>query len=426
MAGGTILAYTVYTLKVTSWRTRFRKEMNSAENLASRLAFDSLSHQEAVKQFRGEAHEARRYEAALKAYEAASRESQSSLAMLNFGQQAIVTAALGGVMWMTIDRILLGTGSIGDLVLINGLLLQLAMPLNFLGSVYRELRQALVDVEGLLALRAHEPEIKSPVLPQAPGSSREIRFEQVSYHYPDDPNRSILRGLSFTIPEGAKVGIVGPSGSGKSTIARLLTRLLDPSNGQIRLGGVPINQMSLEDLRGAFGVVPQDSALFNESLAYNIAYGKPGASLEEIKRVARRAQIDGLVERLPHGYDTAVGERGVMLSGGERQRVALARAILLDPPILILDEATSALDSRTEQQVLRSLFSDDEERRDRKRTVILIAHRLSTVADADLILVIGPEGNLVEFGTHQSLLGRESGLYKDLWLAQQQKRHEEE
>lgn len=409
-----MLAYTVFTLRVTSWRTRFRKEMNAAENLASHLAFDSLSHQETVKQFCGEAHEARRYEGALLAYERASRETAASLAFLNVGQQAIVTAALGGVMWMTISNILSGTGSIGDLVLVNGLILQLSLPLNFLGSVYRELRQAIVDVEGLLALRGVEAEIKSPALPVERGNN-EIRFEQVGFHYPEDANRQVLNGLSFTVPEGATVGIVGPSGCGKSTVARLLTRIVQPSSGRIFLGGVPIDQLALGELRAAFGVVPQDTALFNESLAYNIAYGRPGATMAEIRRAAALAQIDELAMRLPQGYETRVGERGVVLSGGERQRVALARALLLDPPILILDEATSALDSRTEQQVLRALSESSQQRR---RTVIMIAHRLSTVADADLILVVGPSGSLAEFGTHQSLLAKD-GLYRELWMAQQ-------
>jgi ABC-type transport system involved in Fe-S cluster assembly fused permease/ATPase subunit len=410
-----MLAYTVFTLRVTSWRTKFRKEMNAAENLASHLAFDSLSHQETVKQFRGEAHEARRYEGALRAYETASRETAASLALLNVGQQAIVTAALGGVMWMTISNILGGSGSIGDLVLVNGLILQLSLPLNFLGSVYRELRQAIVDVEGLLSLRAVEPEINSPDKPvRRVDGSTEIRFEQVGFHYPEDPNRSVLNGLSFTVPAGATVGIVGPSGCGKSTVARLLTRIVEPSAGQIRLGGVPIGQLALGELRAAFGVVPQDTALFNESLAYNIAYGRPDATMEEIRRAAVLAQIDELAMRLPQGYETRVGERGVVLSGGERQRVALARALLLDPPILILDEATSALDSRTEQQVIRSLCESSK-----RRTVIMIAHRLSTVADADLILVIGPNGCLAEFGTHQSLVAKEGGSYRELWMAQQ-------
>lgn len=419
VAGGTLLAYAVYTLKVTSWRTKFRKEMNQAETLASVRAHDSLLHQETVKQFGRLDFEAAQYDTALKSYEGAAQETAKSLALLNIGQQAIFTAALGGMMTLTASRILEGTATIGDLVMVNGLIFQLSLPLNFLGSVYRELRQALIDIEALFGLhmissRVRDNEETEPSRIAAANS--EISFESVTFAY-GDGRRPVLENFNCTIPAGAKVAIVGPSGSGKSTVAKLLLRFYEPGAGRIRIGGQDITKLSLADLRSSIGLIPQDPAIFNRSIAYNIAYSRPDAPLSEVKRVADLARISPMIERLPRGYETEVGERGVTLSGGERQRLALARTLLMRPipPILLLDEATSALDTRTEAEVLQGI---DTIRRAYHQTLLIIAHRLATIADADLILVMR-EGALAEWGTHAQLLTRPDSLYADLWRAQQ-------
>lgn len=416
VAGGTLVAYAAYTLKVTSWRTKFRKEMNKAETLASIRAHDSLIHQEAVKQFCNEPYEAKQYNEALKSYESSAQETAKSLALLNIGQQAIFTAALGGMMALTASRILDGSATIGDLVMVNGLIFQLSLPLNFLGSVYRELRQALIDVESLFGLQSIQSKIlqlPSPAPFKITPENAEIRFENVRFAY-QEGGRPILENLSFMIPAGAKVAIVGPSGSGKSTVGKLLFRFYEPTFGQIKIGGHCISEVGIKDLRRSIGLIPQDPAIFNRSIAYNIAYSCPDASLEDIKRVADLARISPLIEKLPLGYDTEVGERGVTLSGGERQRLALARTLLRPSPILLLDEATSALDTRTEAEILQSI---EEIRKEYKQTLLIIAHRLSTISDADLILVL-KDGALAEYGTHEELLKAKS-VYHDLWLAQQ-------
>lgn len=418
-AAATLLAYTAYTLGVTSWRTRFRKDMNRAETLAAVRAHDALLHQEAVRQFGNIDHEARLYDTALARYEQAAKSTASSLAVLNIGQQAIFTAALGGLMALTASRILSGNASVGDLVLVNGLIFQLSLPLNFLGSVWRELRQALVDVEALLGLQAINPSIKDPPRPAVLNTTNppEIRFENVGFSYVEG-GRAVLDGLSLTIPAGAKVAVVGSSGSGKSTVGRLLMRFYEPSSGNIVIGNTSLHEHRISDIFNAIGLIPQDPAIFNRSLAENIAYSRPEATMDEIRTASKLARLDSLIKKLPDGYETMVGERGVTLSGGERQRIALARLFLRPPtPVLVLDEATSALDARTEADILESI---EERRRNHPQTLVIIAHRLAAIADADLILVL-KDGALAEYGPHAELL-RQRGVYHDLWNTQQQGR----
>ncbi len=413
MASGTLLAYSAYTLKITSWRTQFRQQMNKAETLASTRAHDSLIHHEAVKQFCNESFEAKQYDKALAKYEDAAQETAKSLALLNIGQQTIFSVALGGMMALTASKILSGTATIGDLVMVNGLIFQLSLPLNFLGSIYRELRQAMVDVETLFGLKAVQSRVtssQSPLPCEISRKNSEIRFEAVDFKYGD---RTILNNLCFTIPTGAKVAIVGPSGSGKSTVAKLLFRFYDPDAGRIQIANQDISQLDISDLRNNTGIIPQDPAIFNRSIAYNIAYSKPDASEEEIIRVTKLAKLYGLVQKLPNGLETQVGERGVTLSGGEKQRIALARMLLKPTPILVLDEATSALDTRTEHEIMDTL---NLIRAENGQTQVIIAHRLSSIADADLILVL-KDGSLAEYGTHKELIDR-NGVYHDLWMAQ--------
>lgn len=413
-ATGTLAAYTAYTLAVTSWRTRFRKDMNKAETLASVTAHDALLHHEAVKQFGNRQHEAQLYDNALVKYENAARSTASSLAILNIGQQAIFTTALGGLMALTASRILSGEASVGDMVMVNGLIFQLSLPLNFLGSVWRELRQALVDVEAMFNLQSESPTIKD-----GPHSVNlkvkdpsEIRYEQVSFSYANS-ERKVLDGLSLTVPAGSKVAIVGSSGSGKSTLGRLLMRFYEPSAGKIMIGNQPIDTLKIADLRRAIGVIPQDPAIFNRTLADNIAYARPDATRDEIITAGKLARLDTLVAKLHDGYDTIVGERGVTLSGGERQRIALARLFLRPPtPVLILDEATAALDARNEADILAAI---DHRRIMHPQTLLIIAHRLASITDADLILVL-KDGTLAEYGTHSDLLNCQ-GIYRDLWTA---------
>jgi ATP-binding cassette subfamily B protein len=408
----TIAAYAAFTILTTNWRTKFRREMNRRDNEFSGHAVDGLINYEMVKAFGNEAHETRRLDRALAAYEEAAVKSETSLAVLNAGQAGIIAVGVTLVMWRAATGVVAGTLTVGDVVLVNAFLLQLYQPLNFLGVIYREIKQSLTDLENIVGLRRLVPEIRD-----APGArplrldEASVRFDRVRFAY--DDRRRILEEVSFTIPEGRKLAVVGPSGAGKSTIVRLLFRFYDASEGAVLVGGEDICTVTQASLRSAIGVVPQDTVLFNDTIAANIAYGRPGASQGEIEQAAKVAQIHDFIASLPDGYATIVGERGLKLSGGEKQRVAMARVLLKDPPILILDEATSALDSRTERALQAAL-----DRVARGRTTLVIAHRLSTVVDADEIVVLD-HGRIVERGNHASLLaGR--GLYQQMWLRQQE------
>lgn len=407
IAAGTISAFTVFTLRVTTWRTRFRRMMNAAENEASSVAFDSLQHHETVKLYTNEGLEALRYERRLKEYEDAARKTSASLAVLNVGQQTIFSVALGGIMYMAASGVVVGSGSIGDLVLVNGLIFQLSFPLNFLGSVYRELQQSLVDIEALLKLLRAKPAIVDKCDKSLVVSSGKILFDDVSLEY---DGRKILDKVSIEIPAGKKVALVGPSGSGKSSLVKLLLRFVEPTEGRITIDGQPIDAISLQSLRNSTGLVPQDISLLNRTIRENIMYARPAATEAELNIACKLSHLDVLLARLSDGLDTKVGERGAMLSGGERQRVALARLILRNPPILIFDEATSALDTKTESGILDTVSEFG-----RGRTRIFIAHRLSTIRDADLIIVL-KDGRVAEEGTHQELLAAKK-LYWELWVA---------
>lgn len=402
----TVAGYTYFTVKVSDWRTGIRKEMNSAESAASGKVIDSLINYETVKLFGNEAYEAARYDESLQKYQAASITTQTSLSYLNFGQNAIFSTGLAAIMYITTQDILAGTSSIGDLVLVNGLLFQLSIPLNFIGSVYRELRQSVVDMEAMFRMRQIKSLLPSSSTPLAWQGGR-IDLQDVHFHYPSAPSRAILSGLSMSIQPGQKVAIVGSSGSGKSTIYRLLYRFYDPQQGRIVIDGQDCKEVEVNSLRQKIAVVPQDTVLFNESLLYNIRYGDLNASEERVKEVLKLAKLDDLVARLPQGLATKVGERGLKLSGGEKQRVAIARCLLKDAPIVILDEATSALDSETEASIQEALHVLGQH-----RTLIIIAHRLSTVQDADVIYVV-EQGKVVEQGRHEELL-RDGGRYADL------------
>ncbi|XP_073342455.1 iron-sulfur clusters transporter ABCB7, mitochondrial [Pagrus major] len=413
---GTLSAYTLYTILFTQWRTRFRIEMNKADNEAGNAAIDSLLNYETVKYFNNEKYEAERYDGYLKTYESASLKTTSTLAMLNFGQSAIFSAGLTGIMLLASKGITAGTMTVGDLVMVNGLLFQLSLPLNFLGTVYRETRQALIDMNTLFTLLNIDTKIKerdlAPPLTIAPQEAT-IRFEDVYFEYLE--GQKILSGVSFEVPAGKKVAIVGGSGSGKSTIVRLLFRFYEPQQGNIYIAGQNIRDVSLDSLRKALGVVPQDAVLFHNTIFYNLQYGNINATQEEVHEVARLAGIHDAILRMPHGYDTQVGERGLKLSGGEKQRVAIARAILKNPPILLYDEATSSLDSITEENILSSMKEMVKD-----RTSVFIAHRLSTIVDADEIIVLN-EGKVAERGSHHTLLSNPGSLYADLWNTQNSK-----
>ncbi|GGF49016.1 ABC transporter ATP-binding protein [Aliidongia dinghuensis] len=407
----TIVAYVAWTIGITQWRVRFRREMNERDGEANARAIDSLLNYETVKYFSNEAHEARRFDLAKQAFERAAVRSQTSLSLLNLGQGLIISSGL--VLMM----ILAGAGvaqhrlTVGDFVLVNSYLLQLYQPLNILGMVYRNIKQSLIDVEAMYRL-LHEPaEVEdragAPELVVARGGR--VRFERVSFAY--DPRRPILDEVSFEVPAGQTVAIVGPSGGGKSTIARLLFRFYDVTGGSIEIDGQDLRDVTQGSLRRAIGVVPQDTVLFNDTIRYNIAYGRPDASEAEIIEAARLARIHDFVARLPDGYETRVGERGLKLSGGEKQRVAIARVILKAPAILIFDEATSALDSATEQEIQASLRQVSTD-----HTTVVIAHRLSTVVDADEILVLD-HGRIIERGRHGELL-RLGGAYAAMWARQ--------
>jgi ATP-binding cassette subfamily B protein len=406
----TIAAYIAFTLIFTDWRVKFRRAMNETDQEANTKAVDSLLNYETVKYFGNEAHEARRFDDSMQRYERAAVKSQVTLNFLNMGQAAIIAAGLTGVMLLAAQGVVAGRMTVGDFVLVNTYLIQLYLPLNFLGFVYREMKQGMVDMETMFRLLSLDREIAdSPgaiALPPGPG---EVRFDDVEFGY--RPDRTILKGVSFTVPPGRKLAIVGPTGAGKSTISRLLFRFYDVGAGAVRIDGHDIRSLRQDSLRAAIGIVPQDTVLFNDTIAYNIAYGRPGATQAEIEEAAKHAQVHDFVLRLPDGYATRVGERGLKLSGGEKQRVAIARTILKNPRILLLDEATSALDTRTEQEISAALRTVSQ-----NRTTLVIAHRLSTVVDADEILVLD-DGHVVERGTHAALLER-NGLYAEMWRRQ--------
>ena len=414
ITGATMLAYTAFTITTTSWRTKFRKQANAADNQGATVAVDTLINYEAVKYFNNEKFEVARYDKALKAYEDASIKVTTSLAYLNTGQNVIFSSALAAMMYLAANGVSSGQLTVGDLVMVNQLVFQLSVPLNFLGSVYRELRQSLLDMETLFNLQKVNVTIKDPATPKPLALTRggEIRFQDVTFGY--HPERPILKKLSLTIPAGKKVAIVGPSGCGKSTILRLLFRFYDVQSGQVLIDGQDIRDVSLDSLRQAIGVVPQDTPLFNNTIEHNIRYGSIDATPEEVRKAAQRAKIHDLIERLPAGYQTMVGERGMMISGGEKQRLAVSRLILKDPPLLFFDEATSALDTYTEQKLLQNINSI---LKDKARTSVFVAHRLRTIFDSDIIFVL-KDGQVAEKGTHNELLDMR-GVYASLWAAQE-------
>ncbi|MCI4661762.1 MAG: ABC transporter ATP-binding protein/permease [Neomegalonema sp.] len=406
----TIILYVAFTFRVTEWRVAIRRKMNERDMEANQKAIDSLLNFETVKYFAAERMEAERYDGAMRHYEKAAVDTQLTLALLNGGQSLIITAGLAVLMVMSALGVQQGQLTVGDFVMVNALMIQITMPLNFLGTVYREIRQALIDMTDMFSLLDQPAEIRDkPGAPPLLVSGGAISFEDVRFAY--DPDRQILKGLSFTVPAGGSVALVGASGAGKSTIGRLLFRFYDVTGGAISIDGQDLRDVQQVSLREAIGVVPQDTVLFNDTIGYNIAYGRPGASEAEVIEAAKAAQIYDFIQKLPKGFDTVVGERGLKLSGGEKQRVAIARTILKNPPILILDEATSALDSRTEQGIQAALHELA-----RSRTVVTVAHRLSTIADAGLILVM-EAGEIVERGTHAELLAM-GGTYAQMWRRQ--------
>ncbi|MBO0735368.1 MAG: ABC transporter ATP-binding protein/permease [Alphaproteobacteria bacterium] len=408
----TIVAYITFTFSVTDWRVRVRREMNERNTEANSKAVDAMLNFETVKYFANEEYEARRYDASLRAYERAAVKSDTSLAALNLGQATIIATGLVTIMILAGQGVAAAKMTVGDFVLVNAYLVQLYTPLSFLGVVYRNIKQSLTDIEQMTALLAVKPEIQDrPAAPALVVGAGGIAFRRVGFHY--DFRRVILSDVDFTVPPGATVAIVGPSGAGKSTIARLLFRFYDVDTGSIEIDGQDIRDVTQGSLRRAIGAVPQDTVLFNDTIYYNIAYGRPGATPAEIEQAARLARIDDFVRSLPEGYETIVGERGLKLSGGEKQRVAIARVILKAPSILIFDEATSALDTKTEREIQASLAEVSA-----GRTTLVIAHRLSTVVDADEILVLDT-GRIVERGPHNQLLLRR-GVYATMWARQQE------
>ncbi|MEG0200508.1 MAG: ABC transporter ATP-binding protein/permease [Comamonas sp.] len=407
-----LVFYIFFTVTVTEWRTRFRKEANAQESAAHTKAIDSLLNYETVKYFNNEKFEAERYDENLEKLRRVRLKSQTTLSMLNCGQQLIIGSALVAILWRATQGVVDGRLTLGDLVMINAFMIQLYIPLNFLGVIYREIKQSLTDLDRMFLLMDKEREVADQpgALPlQISNPPPEVRFENVQFAY--DPARPILHDVSFTIPAGKTVAVVGPSGSGKSTLARLLFRFYDVQSGQIRIAGQDIRKVTQTSVRGAVGIVPQDTVLFNDTVEYNIAYGQPGASHAQVVAAAKAARIHDFIHSTPQGYATRVGERGLKLSGGEKQRVAIARTLLKNPPILIFDEATSALDSANERAIQNELRSAAQ-----GKTSLVIAHRLSTVVDAHEILVMD-SGRIIERGTHEELLA-EGGRYASMWNLQ--------
>ncbi len=409
---GTIAVYVWITFRITEWRLRFRRQMNAADSDANTRAVDSLLNFETVKSFNNEAYEARRYDAGLKLYEDAATKSRVSLSALNGAQAVVLAIGLTAIMTLAAFGVAAGTLTVGDFVMVNAYMIQLSVPLGLLGSVYREIKQSLVDMEVMFGLLDQTPDVldKPGALPLRV-TKGEVAFDRVDFGY--DPRRPILKDVSFTVPPGRKLAVVGPTGAGKSTISRLLYRFYDVTGGAVRIDGQDIREVTQDSLRAAIGMVPQDTVLFNDTIFYNIAYGRPETSEEEVYEAARMAQIHDFALSLPDGYETRVGERGLKLSGGEKQRVAIARAILKRPKIMLFDEATSALDTGTEREIQAALAQVAE-----GRTTLMIAHRLSTVIDADEILVL-ENGEVVERGTHERLLAKQ-GRYAIMWQRQQE------
>jgi ATP-binding cassette, subfamily B, heavy metal transporter len=413
-AGITVIALVVYiafTVAVTEWRTQFRKQMNELDSTAHSRAIDSLLNYETVKYFNNEDFEAKRYDENLEKLRRASLKSQSTLSMLNTGQQMIIATALVAMLWRATQGVVDGRMTLGDLVMVNAFMIQLYIPLNFLGVIYREIKQSLTDLDKMFTLLEREREVAdAPDARPLQVTDGVVRFEHVDFAY--DPARPILHGVSFEIPAGKTVAVVGPSGAGKSTLARLLYRFYDVGGGRITIDGQDIRQVTQASLRQAIGIVPQDTVLFNDTVEYNIAYGRPGATRDEVEAAAGAAHIHAFIAATPKGYDTMVGERGLKLSGGEKQRVAIARTLLKNPPVLIFDEATSALDSANERAIQAELKSAAQ-----GKTALVIAHRLSTVVDAHQIVVMD-KGRVVERGAHAELLAQ-GGRYAEMWRLQQ-------
>ena len=414
IAALSVVIYVGFSVWVTEWRTKFVRAANTMDSKANTRAIDSLLNYETVKYFGNERWEADRYDDSMAAWEKATSQNRMSLSALNTGQALIVAGSITAMMWLAASQVTLGEMTVGGFVAVNAYMIQLFVPLNFLGFVYREIRRALTDMQKMFGLIDQPPKIRDQpdaatlTIPRGVASA-EIRFDDVRFAY--SAARPILRGVSFTIAPGRKLAVVGASGAGKSTLARLLFRFYDPDGGAITINGTDLRAMTQDSLRRMIGVVPQDTVLFNDSIEYNIAYGRPGASRADVERAAKLAHLDGFIARLPQGYDTQVGERGLKVSGGEKQRIAIARALLKDPPILILDEATSSLDSAAEAAILDALHAATE-----RRTTLVIAHRLSTITDADTILVLD-QGLAVEQGSHAELLAL-GGSYARLWNLQ--------
>jgi ATP-binding cassette, subfamily B, heavy metal transporter len=409
---GAVGVYITFTLMVTEWRMEFRHSMNRLESEANAQAFDSLINYETVKYFGNERLELERFDTTLNEWEECAVKSQTSMSLLNFGQGAIIAVGVTIMMFLAADGVVSGEMGIGDLVMVNAFMLQLFIPLNFLGMVYRQVKYSLADMDLVFKLLEQESEIQDqPEAKELVPHAGEIRFNQVDFSYQDD--RQILHQVDFTVRAGEKLAIVGRSGAGKSTLSRLLFRFYDVSGGSVEIDGQDVRSITQESLRAAIGIVPQDTVLFNESIFYNLRYGRPDASMDEIRRAAAMAHIDEFIDSLPQGYDTIVGERGLKLSGGEKQRVAIARAILKQPRIMVFDEATSSLDSATEQAIQQTLKDVAQ-----NHTTLVIAHRLSTVVDADRILVMDA-GKIVEQGRHQELL-EQGGRYSKMWQLQQE------